>query len=228
MLAAPATAQLSINRLWVDLEPGQSPRSDLVIRNDSADRYYISVQTYEVTDPGTPQEDRRQIADPEALGLLVTPNRLILEPGATRSIRVVSLNTNLTQDRIYRVLIRPEVGTIRTDAAPTDERDVAIKLLAAYDVLVVARPPRANARITSRREADRIVISNSGNTNALLFDGHVCPQGISDPDDTRCHSLPATRVYAGGSFEVPLQNAGDVVIFRERETVGSDPHTVQF
>jgi P pilus assembly chaperone PapD len=227
--SAPASAQLSINRLWVDLDSGRSPRADLVIRNDSHDRYYVSVSPYEVTAPGTPQEARQEIADPDQLGLLVTPNRLILEPGATRAIRVVSLNSNLTRDRVYRVLIRPQVGAIHAEAAPADTRDVAIKILAAYEVLVVARPRDPHPEVTARRAADHVTLTNSGNSNVLLFDGRVCPAAVSDPGtDQNCRSIDATRLYAGASFDVPLQSPGEVLVFRERAAADSDPRSVRF
>ena len=51
-VSVPAYAQLAIDRLWVDFEPGAQPRADVVIRNESADSYYISVSTVEVADPG--------------------------------------------------------------------------------------------------------------------------------------------------------------------------------
>lgn len=228
-LPAPAQAQLSINRLWVDLDSGRAPRADLVIRNDSQDRYYISVQTFEITSPGQPDEGRQEIADPEQLGLLVTPNRLVLEPGTTRAIRVVSLNQNLTQDRIYRVLIRPQIGAIHTEAAPAETRDVAIKVLAAYEVLVVARPPNPAPRVSAQRAADHVTFSNTGNSNTLLLDTHICPASVTgvEPNES-CRTFPATRLYAGATLDIPLENPSEVVIVRERSSADSDPRTARY
>ncbi|RYG79680.1 MAG: hypothetical protein EON59_15855, partial [Alphaproteobacteria bacterium] len=47
-----ASAQLAIDRLWVDFEPGAASRSDLVIRNESADRYFITISPVEVLSAG--------------------------------------------------------------------------------------------------------------------------------------------------------------------------------
>lgn len=224
-----AEAQLSINRLWVDLDAGKAPRSDLVIRNDSKDRYYITVETAEIFAPGTATEERREIADPEQLGLLVTPNRMVLEPGASRSIRVVSLNQNLTQDRIYRVLIRPQVGEIQSTEAQDDVRDIAIKILSAYEALVVARPPNATPNVGVERLADRLVFSNTGNSNVLFLDAFVCPAsvtGLSANDS--CRPFPATRLYAGGTIEVPINSSDEVMIVRERRSSDAEPVTVRY
>ena len=226
--AGSADAQLSINRLWLDFEPGSAPRSDLVIRNDSSDRYYITVQPYEITAPGTPAEARVTMADPDQLGLLVTPNRLILEPGASRSIRVVSLNEELTQDRIYRVLITPQVGNIAAGERAPDDSELAIKVLAAYDVLVVARPRQIEPQLEVNRAAQQVVIRNTGNSNVLLFDGRACPTEDAAENDPACRQLPSTRLYPGADITIPLEQPTDRVIFRERRTLSSQPVVTRF
>ncbi|MFC3307626.1 hypothetical protein [Blastomonas aquatica] len=101
----------------------------MVIRNDSEDRYYVTVSVAEVIEPGMETEHRVSLADPEEAGLLVTPNRMVLDPGALRSVRLVSLNNDLTKDRIYRVLIAPQVGEIKVDPDADVETGIAIKML---------------------------------------------------------------------------------------------------
>lgn len=229
VMAPQASAQLAINQLWVDLESGTAARADLVIRNESEDRYYISVQASEIMSPGTEQEARVEIADPEQLGLLVTPSRLIMEPGATRSIRVVSLNQDTDRDRVYRVLIRPEVGAILAPEAPAGETGVAIKLLASYDVLVIARPPQGEARVEMTRSASEAVLRNTGNSNTLLLDGRICPAGVSaQSQDDRCRALPAYRLYAGGQVVVPLNSPDESIFVREQRRFSADPRDVSF
>src|SRR3546814_2712942 len=112
---APAHAQLSVDRLWVDFEPGASRRADVVVRNESPDRYYITITAAEIIQPGTKEEKRVETTDPEVLGLWVTPNRLVIDPGGMRSVRVVSLDVQLTNDRFYRVKTTPQVGDIQTN-----------------------------------------------------------------------------------------------------------------
>src|SRR3546814_4284059 len=54
----PASANLSISKLWVDFKEGDQERSDLVIRNDSQDRYYVAVTVAEIVDAGTELENK--------------------------------------------------------------------------------------------------------------------------------------------------------------------------
>lgn len=228
-LPSVAHAHLSINKLWVDFVQGHDERSDIVIRNDGKDRYYVTVTVSEIVDPGTPNERRVQQVDPEKSGLLVTPNRLVLDPGALRSIRLVSLNQNLTKDRIYRVLISPQVGAIKTAADQKDDKALAIKMLAAYDVLVVVRPSDASADLQAVRTPGEVTITNSGNTNILLANGLVCPLSVgSDMTDKTCRTIDADRLYAGNSLSIPLSAPTDRVIVKTRESAVGAFKTRQF
>lgn len=185
---AAANAQLAIDRLWVDLDDDGATRSDLVIRNESEDVYYISVVASEMKNPGSADEQRVTTSDPEELGLLVTPNRLILRPGDLRAIRVVSLNRDLTQDRIYRILINPEIGEVTYEPNEEEIRGIALKLLAAFDVLVTVRPRGASPDLIAHRIDDRIEFANRGPTNLLMLDGKVCPiEGSSLSEATLAH-----------------------------------------
>lgn len=223
LLAAvgPARAQLAVDRLWVDLDSAREPRGDVLVRNDSADRYYITVQVSEIENPGEAEEKRITNADPEAVGLLVTPNRMIMEPGSQRSIRLVSLNPELTKDRVYRILISPSVGDLQTEAAPEGGRGMAVKILTAFEVLVIARPVGSRAQIVAERLPNEIVIRNMGATNALLYDGFVCNKG--DRDTGKCTSIPVNRLYAGEVMHVPITAPDQVVTLKQRTLVSEDP-----
>jgi hypothetical protein len=166
---------MAIDRLWVDLDSAKVARSDLVIRNESKDRYYVTVTPSEVIDPGTPQERRVQETDPQKLGLLVTPSRIILDPGQLRAIRVVSLDSNLTKDRIYRISITPQIGELTATPSDTQGHGLAIKMLTAFDALVSVRPGNPVENLVATRQGANLVLSNSGNSNLLLLDGKVCP-----------------------------------------------------
>ncbi len=175
MLSTPAAAQLAIDRLWVDMGAGSVPRSDLVVRNESTDKYYITVTTSEILNPGTAEEKRQPGSNPEELGLLVTPGRMILEPGQMRAIRVVSLNKGLDRDRVYRVNVTPQIGEVSATSTAVESRGLALKLLAAFDVLVTVRPEKNEMVLAVRRDGNFLELSSQGNSNVLLLDGMVCP-----------------------------------------------------
>src|SRR5260370_2553304 len=98
---------LSLTPAMVDFTADQPPRTDLELLNDGAERLYIVVEPAQILDPGTPAERRVQVVDPQKLGLLATPNRLILEPGERKYVRVAMLADPGDRDRIYRVTVKP-------------------------------------------------------------------------------------------------------------------------
>jgi P pilus assembly chaperone PapD len=221
----PAQAQLVVDRLIVDFEHGAPPRQDILLRNESKDKYYVTVTPVEVLSPGEDKSSRVTKTNPEDLGLLVTPNRTVLEPGASRSIRVVSLNGPLARDRIYRVLIAPQVGELKPDAAPPGEKGVAIKILTAYEALVIVRPQSENGKLVVERTTDGISVKNVGNSNTLVYDGTACPVGGGS---AKCVKLPARRMYAGNVWRLPLPHPNDLVTFELRGTASQDPQTVHY
>ena len=221
-----AHAQLAVDRLWVDLDAAREPRADVLVRNDSTDRYYINVQVFEIENPGEAEERRVTNSDPEVVGLLVTPNRMIMDPGSQRSIRLVTLNPELTKDRVYRVLISPSVGDLQTEAAPEGGRGVAVKILTAFEVLVIARPTGARAQVVAERLPGEVVIRNDGATNTLLYDGFVCDKGERDTD--KCTGIPINRLYAGETMHVALTAPDQVVTLRQRTKVSEDPVDLTF
>lgn len=224
LASSPASAQLAIDRLWVDFEPGMANRSDLVIRNESADRYYITISPVEVTLPGGPEEQRVEKSDPEQLGLLVSPNRLIVDPGGMRAIRVVSLNEAVTADRVYRIRVTPQVGEIQADNPGAGARGMTVKLLTAYDVLVTVRPPKPAAELTASRAGNEVTIRNAGNTNTLLFDGVACS---SSPVES-CEDIGARRLYPANEWKITLKDPNAKLRFKERRYASSEPREVAF
>lgn len=225
---SPASAQLAIDRLWVDFEPGAANRSDLIIRNESADRYYITVSPVEVLSPGTADEQRVENSDPEQLGLLVSPNRLVVDPGGMRAIRVVSLNDSVTVDRVYRIRVTPQVGEIQAGDPGADARGMTVKLLTAYDVLVTVRPPKPESGITATRLGNEVTIRNAGNSNTLLFDGVACSPAAAQGGEESCEEIGARRLYPANEWKVTLKDPNAKLKFKERRYASSEPREVAF
>ncbi len=227
LYSAPASAQLAVDRLWVDFEPGAPNRADVVIRNESADRYYITVAPSEVVEPGTAGEKRVETSDPDQLGILVTPNRMIVEPGGMRSIRIVSLNTKLKTDRVYRIKVTPQIGDLQTNDPAAGDRGLSIKLLAAYDLLVTVRPDGGKADLVAARTPTQLVIRNQGNSNALLYDGMSCAAD-QPADKDKCAKVGSKRLYPGNEWTIPLNNQNAKIKFKERTIASAPPKDLAF
>lgn len=225
VFAPTSSAQLIVDRLWVDLAADSAGREDVVVGNESSDRYYVTLSVAEILNPGTEAETRRAIANPEELGLLVSPSRIILEPGATRAVRIVSIAEPPERDRVYRLMISPQVTDI--DAPGTraeDEVGVNIKILMAYDILIVSRPNNPAPQITKKVVDGAIVLANSGNSNALLTDGKICASG----QNGACTSIEDARLYAGAELRIPTDVKDPKVEYRRRTLARGESLVVNY
>jgi P pilus assembly chaperone PapD len=193
--ASPARAALSLSPLILDISPDQAARGDVELFNSGTERLYVVVAPTEVQDPGKSAEHRVESPDPEQLGILATPNRIILEPGERKFLRIALLKPPGPQDRVYRITVKPVVGGLAGEAT-------GLKLIVGYEMLVIQRPTAPQAQLAGHREGDAIVISNAGNSNAELFQGKQCPAASPGAN---CTPLDSHRIYAGASVSIPVK-----------------------
>lgn len=187
---APAQASIVLSQVVVDFAPDGKLAQDIDVSNDDKEVAYVAIAPFQIAAPGTSEERRTAIIDPEAGGLLVTPQRLILQPGERRTVRIAAIGARDAVDRIYRVTIKPVAGPVSASVN-------AIKLLVGYDVLVIQRPAAPAARIVGLRAGGTLTLRNGGNTNAELYDGKLCV-------GSDCRSMPSKRLYAGQSWSQPI------------------------
>ena len=191
--AAPhAHANLVLSQVILDLTPGTPQAQDLEVWNNSKDRSYVVAEPVEVVAPGTAQEERVGQPDPGVLGLLVTPQRMILEPGQRRLVRIAAVRARGARDRIYRVAIKPVAGDVTAS-------NTALKVMVGYDVLVIYRPEMLDGSVVAERAGPTITFRNTGNTNVEMFEGKQC-----DAAGNMCRTLPANRLYSGAPWQVAV------------------------
>jgi P pilus assembly chaperone PapD len=193
-----AMAGIGISQAIVDFSNPQTQRRDIWVINDGSQRAYVAVDPAEIVHPGLPNEKRVTEPDPEKRGLLVTPSRIILEPGQRRMVRLVVLGNRKTE-RIYRVKIHPVLAPLGLDEKQNAPKNsgVGIRILTGYDMLVIVRPLNPVAKVTARRKGGDLVFNNAGNTNALLVNGTQC-----NASGKECKHLPPMRLYAGASHTI--------------------------
>jgi len=143
---AAARAEMVLSQVIVDLLPGKPPRDDIEVWNDSSERMYVLAEPFEILAPGTPSEQRVAVTEPEQAGLLVSPLRLVLEPGEKRTIRIAAIGARPASDRVYRVTIKPVAGTVSAETT-------ALKVFVGYDTLVLVRPEAISGDVEGARSA---------------------------------------------------------------------------
>lgn len=195
---SPARAELVLSQLVVDLGAASRQRDDVEIWNNSDERTYVAIDPSEIVNAGKPNQVRHQEPDPEKRGLLVSPTRMILEPGQRKHVRIARLGTDSELERVYRVTVKPVVGEL-------DAEDSGLKVLVGYDVLVLVRPNDSHPALTASRSGGKLIFRNDGNASLELVDGKQC-----DASTRRCIELPGKRLYSGAEWSQPLKSDSPV------------------
>jgi P pilus assembly chaperone PapD len=194
--AGPASAEIVLSQLVVELGNGKGQRGDVEVWNNAPERAYVLVEPVEVRSPGSPQEQRASERDPEKLGLLVSPGRMILEPGQHKLVRIATVGAPATRERVYRITVRPTVGQVSADVS-------GLKILIGYEVLVLVRPSgEAKPLLVGQRTGRSLTIRNAGASSVELADGKQCAA------KDRCQTLPGKRLYAGAEWQITLPADG--------------------
>lgn len=189
-----AFANMELSNVILHFEPGDPARQDVEISNAGETPLYIDIIPTVVLSPGEESEARSAITDPRAAGLLVTPNKLIVPPGATKVVRFVKLGPS-TVERVYRVAAKPVIGDI-------DAERSGLKILIGYEILVIVYPDDTEPNLEVTRDGQHFSVRNTGNANVLLREGYQCLEPDLPFED--CTSLPGRRMYPGNEWSTEL------------------------
>lgn len=192
-----AQASMIVDRTILTFEPGAAPRHDVSITNPDSENLYIEITVLDVANPGTDEETRTPVKDPESIGLVAAPRLLMIPAGGKRTVRLVNLDGHSDSERVYRVNITPV-------PPPTESKGMAIRVLIGYQVLVFVSPQEPKANLVGKRRGNTLTLENRGNVNLMLSDGQQCPTVTRDS----CAELPGRRLYPGNRFDVELPNNG--------------------
>lgn len=181
---SPVQAEMVLSQVIVDMQPGKASHEDIEVWNAGKERLYVAAEPFVIQRPGQPDEQRVASPDPTESGLLVTPQRLVLEPDQRRLIRVSAIVPPPPTDRVYRITVKPVAGPVATDVT-------ALKVFIGYDVLVLRRPQAITGEVTASRAGRQLTLRNGSNTAQEIYEGKQC-----DAAGANCVSLPATRLYS--------------------------------
>lgn len=219
MITGFAQAEIKLDKLIFDFKPGKAHHDDLrVLNKHEKNNLYVNVEIREVIHPGTDKEQRVLLEGIKNLPLVITPNKMVVPPGGKKNVRVVVLADAGKVDRIFRADFTPAEGPLKAKAS-------GIKLILAYQILVIVRPEKPVGTVTSERKGDQVLFRNTGNTNVYLKSGRQC-----NPKDKKdCRELDPRRLYAGnewlmkppfpGAFTYDLDDGNQVVT----RTFGDQP-----
>ncbi|WP_179957464.1 fimbrial biogenesis chaperone [Exilibacterium tricleocarpae] len=188
-----------LDRSIVEFLPGESPRQDVRVINDTDEQLYVQVDVLDVKNPGTDAESRDRVTDPDSIRLLVTPTKLIVPPKSSKIVRMVNLDEQLNAEKVYRVNFTPILPPLQEDAGSK------VRLVVAYQVLVLAAPKNPRHNLVAQRQGKTLTLTNTGNSYVMVTEGKQCaasPTGGEQND--ACHNLNARRLYPGNTYQAEL------------------------
>lgn len=199
LFSAHAQADIFVDRAIVRLAADQAPREDIKVINNGTEDGYVQIDVFEVRNPGTDEEERVKVTNPDELKLIVNPSKLMIPANSQKLVRIVNLAPGAEQERIYRVNVTPVLPPLQEDAGSV------VRVVVAYQLLVIVDPAQPVEAVDIKREGFRLTLSNSGNTNVLFSDAKQC----NSMDD--CVDIAAHRVYPGNTWSVDLERDAPVV-----------------
>lgn len=212
-LVGPAQANLTAVPVIMSFESDGADRQDITVGNVSSRVQYLEVSAQQITNLGEGAEEYFESPNPEEVGLLVAPRRVVLQPGEEKVVRVILLDHDLDRDKAWRVYFKPVIGDIETD------KSVAVTLV-AIKALVFARPDHAHSDVVGTRDGQTLTLTNQGNTNVVLYDGAQCLGAAVE-----CTPVVGKRLWPGKSWTTELPEDAPVT-FKLRDT--GDERTVTF
>lgn len=200
-------AQLMIDSLTLDFAQPNVMRRDITLYNSGRETLYVEVQLEEIL-AGPGEERSSRTGTPDELGLLVTPNRMVLAPGQRRPVRAVLLQRPAVE-RIYRITMKPVVGALLPDeAAAPKGKAMSVKVLVGYQTFVIARPADMVEDFRASRQGHTLRFENDGAVSVLLRSGRQCAGAETPTED--CAPLPSKRIWPGTVWELKLAHDAPV------------------
>lgn len=210
-----ASSNLAIDRIIIDFTKDTPQQNDVRLINTSeTETLFVSVEVLEVEAPGTSEETHLIADDPFKIGLIASPNRLIIPPGTNRLVRLVNLFPADDEERIFRVNFTPVAGE-------QDEDENTLRLLVGYQALVIVRPNNPTFDVVGERNGNTLTLKNKGNTNVYLDTFRQC----TDEELSDCEAIAETRLYPGNIRELELMHDGPVAFYA---IDGSESHPMTF
>ena len=105
-LSLPATANMVVYPMNSTIGAEQDGIGQIQLHSKSDKVQYIKVSVTQIQRPGTPDEHESPLSPADALGIVVSPQRTVLAPGASRTVRIIAQSMP-TEETVYRVYFEP-------------------------------------------------------------------------------------------------------------------------
>lgn len=182
----------------------QDRYNNFQIQNTGGDTAYVQATIYHVENPGMPNQRFVPLVDnPYQVGLIVTPNKMVIPAGEMRVAQALYIGPPVSTDSVYEVKFSPVSGEL-VAVGSSKEISAGVELIIAYGTSVIIRPPLSALKphVTAVRNGTTLHLSNTGNTTVTIGNCMQCQQKI-------CKKIPelSLQLFPGNTSNFKLSQA---------------------
>ncbi len=201
-------SEISVTPLISYMSPSQKVQ-DIKVMNQGNEKAYVKATLFENINPGVKGKAKRIPIIPNAheqAPLIITPTHLVIPPGESRMIRVVSYRTPLEKDRYFVVNVAPVSGeliAIKNNQSLEDKKvRAAVTVNIAYDINIFQLSTLPKLAVITKRNKKNLEIKNTGNTYAKIIQVSYC----EDKSGANCtlSKIGSFGIYPGETKEISL------------------------
>lgn len=204
LLALPVIAvasTISVHPLSIAFSQPNQRYEDIQVYNTGKSTAYVNVELKRLINPGAQHVRSKLFHDnPEAFGMIVSPNKLIIPAAQSRVVRVLRLLQGNKKEAVYQINIAPAEGVLERIKTGNKKVQAGIRVIVGYNVIARVLPNEPRANLVIKRQGKTLTVENKGNASALLYRGEVC-------ENQSCKALPTKRMYAGLSWSTEMPYA---------------------
>lgn len=212
-----ANANFMVYPISKDIKEGGS---ELIrVYSKSKDAQYIKVYTKKIMNPGTKEEHEIDSFNWEG-GVVVTPAKMILPSGSSKSVRLTQLHAPTVEEvyRVYFESVKPEKKEI-TSENKSLKTDLSVNIIYAALVRVLPKYIKKNASVLISPN-NNILLNNTGNVRLGITDVFFCKN--STVNDNCVKKTYNKNVYPGSLFDTQVNNNGFSYVFIDTNNEGAN------
>lgn len=208
-LSFPATANMVVYPMNSTIGAEQDGIGQIQLHSKSDKVQYIKVNVTQIQRPGTPDEHESPLSPADALGIVVSPQRTVLAPGASRTIRIIA-QAIPSEETVYRVYFEPVAapGLADEDDSEPDGVQPKIGVNLIWGALVRVLPDDRRTSLKLQPKSNEL--RNDGTLRVGVLQVGQCADVQGEKD---CIWNDVNRsLYPGSTLPVSPGSSGNVVV----------------
>ncbi|WP_339475637.1 MULTISPECIES: hypothetical protein [unclassified Pseudomonas] len=222
-LALPATANMVVYPMSSTIGAEQDGIGQIQLHSKSDKVQYIKVNVTQIQRPGTPDEHESPLSPADALGIVVSPQRTVLAPGASRTIRIIA-QAIPSEETVYRVYFEPVAapGLAEEDDSGPDGVKPRIGVNLIWGALVRLLPDERRTSLKLQPKGNEL--RNDGTLRVGVLQVGRCADVQGEKD---CIWNDVNRsLYPGSTLPVSTPGANGNVLVRFVTSDDKRPRTL--